>query len=70
VLQAVRLNRATAATPFIFFTAKGDKPACAPAGWWEAVGRTIAWKFEKELAPAERLGGGQVAASVAELHRP
>jgi DNA-binding NarL/FixJ family response regulator len=26
VLQAVRLNRATAATPFIFFTAKGEKP--------------------------------------------
>lgn len=26
VLQAVRLNRATATTPFIFFTAKGEKP--------------------------------------------
>jgi DNA-binding NarL/FixJ family response regulator len=26
VLQAVRVNRATATTPFIFFTAKGEKP--------------------------------------------
>src|SRR5215831_11070173 len=26
VLQAVRGNRATATTPFIFFTAKGEKP--------------------------------------------
>jgi DNA-binding NarL/FixJ family response regulator len=26
VLQAVRLNKATATTPFIFFTAKGEKP--------------------------------------------
>ena len=26
VLQAVRLNRVTATTPFIFFTAKGEKP--------------------------------------------
>ena len=26
VLQAVRLNRLTATTPFIFFTAKGEKP--------------------------------------------
>lgn len=26
VLQAVRINRATATTPFIFFTAKGEKP--------------------------------------------
>ena len=26
VLQAVRLSRATATTPFIFFTAKGEKP--------------------------------------------
>jgi DNA-binding NarL/FixJ family response regulator len=26
VLQAVRLDRATATTPFIFFTAKGEKP--------------------------------------------
>ncbi len=26
VLQAVRLNRATATTPFVFFTAKGEKP--------------------------------------------
>src|SRR6188474_1282058 len=26
VLQAVRLNRATATTPFIFLTAKGEKP--------------------------------------------
>jgi DNA-binding NarL/FixJ family response regulator len=26
VLQAIRLNRSTATTPFIFFTAKGEKP--------------------------------------------
>lgn len=26
VLQAVRLNRATATTPFVFFSAKGEKP--------------------------------------------